>query len=85
MHMILFLKNKKKYFAKKIYLYIFINLYWFYFWKKKIAKKFTYIFLLIYTLNAPKIKGLYMTKKISIKRKIKETTIIKEHLYLFFF
>ena len=52
--------------------------------KNILLKRFTYIFLLIYTLSAPKINDLYMTKKISIKRKIKETTIIKEHLYLFF-
>ena len=48
--------------------------------KNILLKRFTYIFLLIYTLSAPKINDLYMTKKISIKRKIKETTIIKEHL-----
>ena len=36
---------------------------------------FTYIFILTYTLNAPKINDLYMTKKVILKKKIKETTI----------
>ena len=44
--------------------------------KNILLKRFTYIFLLTYILNTPKINDLYMTKKkINIKRKIKETTI----------
>ena len=36
---------------------------------------FTYIFILTYTLNAPKINDLYMTKKAILKKKKKEITI----------
>ena len=44
--------------------------------KNILLKRFTYIFLLTYILNTPKINDLYMTKKkINIKRKMKETTI----------
>ena len=43
--------------------------------KNLLLKRFTSIFLLTYTLNAPKINDLYMIKKVNIKRKIKETTI----------
>ena len=43
--------------------------------KNILLKRFTFIFLLTYILNTPKINDLYMKKKINIKRKIKETTI----------
>ena len=37
--------------------------------KNLLLKRFTYIFLLAYTLNAPKINDLYMTKKSILKGK----------------
>ena len=37
--------------------------------KNILLKRFTYIFLLTYTLNAPKINDLYMTKKSILKEK----------------
>ena len=37
--------------------------------KNILLKRFTYIFLLTYTLNAPKINDLYMTKKSILKGK----------------
>ena len=42
------------------------------FWKNNkniLLKKFTSIFLFTYTLNAPKINNLYMTKKTILKGK----------------
>ena len=44
---------------------LYLNAYDFLFWKQKtfLLKRFTYIFLLTYILNAPKINDLYMTKK----------------------
>ena len=37
--------------------------------KELLLKRFTYIFLLSYTLNAPKINDLYITKKSLLKKK----------------
>ena len=37
--------------------------------KELLLKRFTYIFLLSYTLNAPKINDLYITKKSILKKK----------------
>ena len=40
--------------------------------KELLLKRFTYIFLLSYTLNAPKINDLYITKKSISKKKLKQ-------------
>ena len=56
-----------------IALTLYMNAYNFIYGKQQnlLLKRFTYIFLLTYTLNSPKIND----KKSNIKRKIKETTI----------
>ena len=51
--------------------------------KELLLKRFTYIFLLSYTLNAPKINDLYITKKSILKKKI-ETTI-NERVFILLF
>ena len=37
--------------------------------KNLLLKRFTYIFLFTYSLNAPKVNDLYMTKKSILKGK----------------
>ena len=45
---------------------------------------FTYIFILTYTLNAPKINDLYMTKKVILKKKKGNNNKLKSiYIYIF--
>ena len=45
---------------------------------------FTYIFILTYTLNAPKINDLYMTKKVILKKNKGNNNKLKSiYIYIF--
>ena len=46
---------------------------------------FTYIFILTYTLNAPKINDLYMTKKVILKKNKGNNNKLKSiYIYIYF-
>ena len=46
---------------------------------------FIYIFILTYTLNAPKINDLYMTKKAILKKKNKRDNNKLKSIYIYIF